>query len=818
MATPASAAYSYPSPEIDPRRKDAKWLISYARAAFYDKKSYMPLSINTATIGNQKMSEIRLYTLGKQPINKYRKILTGTEQEDNTWLNLDWSVANILSKFREIAISKIMQQTYDVQAKAVDPLSRTEEDAYFNEMKVKIMMRQAAEQAGATDLAQHPMLKAKSGEPEDEEQLEIDMEYGFKTEMEMEAEQAINLILQQNNSEEQRKSTIEDWYDFGIAGYKEWIDENGMVKYRAVKPENLVISYCQNRDFSDAVHMGEGIMVQVNDLVPFFTRDQIIYICKNVAGKWGNPATFTPTVDRFWDSFKVLVFDLELLTWNTYVYKEEIDSRGNARFGKTAYENLQFVAANANENLNKKEYSEYLKPMNEPQEQGSATPKYMNITKKVKYKIKWIVGTEFAYDYGEAENQPRKESSWWDTSLSYHCYAWNFNKMMFGGITERLIPIQDNYQLTWMRLQNLKAKLIPYLITLDLDSLENVAMGKGGEDMTPKEIVDFMFQNNVFVYRSKEIFDGKQANYNPANILASGQLQAFTQLYEDLRFSIQQMRDISGLNEVTDGSSPNAKMLTTGLELANQGTNNAIYMIMDADKKLLRSLYDGIMQKIQIAVKLGKVQGYVRALGSGTVRFLEINPNITLREFGIFVNPVPTAEERQQLLAELNLKDSQGLIDPADKIIVMGCTNLKQAAKLLAYRVKKRKEEQQQFALQQTQVQAQTNMQVAQVTEQMKQQTLQMTTQGQLEIENLKGMWQYRIEMMKKENDMNEANTQAQAKVVSNQVMADAKTEAARIAAGSHLQGTHLKGQADLLMTEMDNQTKKETAAKKKTA
>ena len=117
MATPASAAYSYPSPEIDPRKKDMNWLISYARAAFYDKKSYMPLSINTATIGNQKMSEIRLYTLGKQPINKYRKILTGTEQEDNTWLNLDWSVANILSKFREIAISKIMQQTYDVQAK-----------------------------------------------------------------------------------------------------------------------------------------------------------------------------------------------------------------------------------------------------------------------------------------------------------------------------------------------------------------------------------------------------------------------------------------------------------------------------------------------------------------------------------------------------------------------------------------------------------------------------------------------------------------------------------------------------------------------------
>jgi hypothetical protein len=691
-----------------------------------------------------------------------------------------------------------MQQRYDVQASAVDPLSRTQEDEYFNKMKVKIMMRKAAEQAGNQELANHPMLMPQHGEPQDEEQLEIDMEYGYKTEMEMEAEMGINLILQQNDSEEQRKSTIEDWYDFGIAGYKEWIDENGMVKYRAVKPENLVISYCQNRNFSDAVHIGEGIQVQVNDLAPYFTKDQLVYICKDVAGKWGNPASFTPTVDRFWDSFKVLVFDLELLTWNTYVYKEEVDSRGNTRFGKTAFENNKMAT----------EEADYLKPMDEePQEQGSPTPKYMNLTKKVKYKIKWIVGTEFAYDYGEAENQVRKQSSWWDTQLNYHCYAPTFSKMMWSGITERLIPIQDNYQLTWMRLQNLKAKLIPYLITLDLDALENVALGKSGENMSPKEIVDFMFQNNVFVYRSKEIFDGKQANYNPASIIPSGQLQAFQQLYEDLRFSIQQMRDISGLNEVTDGSSPNEKMLTTGLELANQGTNNAIYMIMDADRKLLGKLYDGIIQNIQIAVKLGKVQGYVRALGSGTVKFLQINPDISLHEFGIFVNPIPTAEERQALLAELNLKDSQGLIDPSDKIIVMGCTNLKQAAKLLAYKVKKRKEEQQQFALQQTQVQQQGEMQMQMQIEQMKQQTIQMQTQGSMMIENLKGEWNYKVELMKKTSDQTEA-----------QIQAEAKKEAAHIAAQSHLVGTHLKGQADLLMTDMDNKATVESAKNKKTA
>lgn len=815
MAT--NPSYSYPDSSIDPRKKDVKWLIAYARAAYYDRSGYQPISINSATIGNQKMSEIRLYTLGKQPINKYRKVLNGTEQEDNTWLNLDWSVANILSKFREIAISKILQQIYDVQAKAIDPLSKTQEDMYFNQMKIKIQMRKELEKAGSP-LADHPLVAKKSGEPDDEEQLEIDMEYGYKTEMCMEAEEAISLILNQNNSEEQRKSAVEDWYDFGIAGYKEWIDENGMVKYRACNPENSGISYCLNRDFSDAVHAFEGILVQLNDLAAWFDRDQMIYICKNVAGKWGNPQSFTPTLDRFWDPFKVLVCDLQLITWDTYVFEGRVDSAGNERFGKTDYANIKLVKGGQFPNNETDGYQSEAPKATDQLGQGSATPKYSKTTKKEKYRIKWLVGTDFAYDYGICDNQGRKESSWWDVKLDYHFYAWNFNKMMWSGITERLIPIQDNYQLTWMRLQNLKASLIPYLIKLDLDALENIALGKGGKDMTPKDIVDFMFQKGVFVYRSGEVFNGKQANYNPVDIIPSGQLGAFTQLYNDLQFSIQQMRDISGLNEVTDGSSPNEKMLTTGLQLANQGTNNAIWMIMDADKKLLTSLYDGIIQKIQIAVKLGKVSGYIRALGTGTVKFLQINPDIALCEFGIFVNPVPTAEERQQLLAELNLKDSQGLIDPSDKIIVMGCTNLKQAAKLLAYRVKKRKEEQQQFQLQQTQAQSQGQLQIAQVTEQLKQQTIQIQLQGQLEIENAKGMWLFRTEAMKKQSDQTEAQIQAQARTIGNEIQAEAKKEAAKIAAGSHIAGTHLKGQADLLMTDMDNKATIESAKHKKTA
>ena len=47
---------------------------------------------------------------------------------------------------------------------------------------------------------------------------------------------------------------------------------------------------------------------------------------------------------KYWNRFKVLVLDFECLSWNDYTYKEEVDNRGNVRFGKTKYQDAAKVA------------------------------------------------------------------------------------------------------------------------------------------------------------------------------------------------------------------------------------------------------------------------------------------------------------------------------------------------------------------------------------------------------------------------------------------------------------------------------------------
>jgi hypothetical protein len=777
-----SSGFAYPDQQIDPRKKDFNWILQYSKASWADSQNYMPAAIMFNRSQN-RFYEIMTYRRGQQSISKYKEVQPGDKPQDNTQLNDDHTVVAIARKFADIALAKLRQVEYNLEAQAVDPLAKSEEDLYFNQMKIKIMMRQMLQQQQSS-LANAPLVKQQSGEPDDMEQLQMQMDFNYKHAMALNAEEGIQLAFEQNDFEQQRGVLEENLYCFGIGGFKVELNDKGMPKFRAMCGENIITSYCVKSDYSDAVHIGEIIQVPVVDLVPFFNKGQVEQICKNVAGKYGNPATFDIRQNRWWDKFTVMVLDLQFFSWNTTVYKSELDSKGNERFGKTSYANLRFVNQQAQPTKDVTDFEDYESEDNNnidvDTHGGQAYPKYMSSCERVVYKAKWLIGTDLMYDYGIKENQTSSLSSWWNKKLDFIVSSWSFYKMQFNGIMEHLIPIADAYQLTWKKLQNLKNKLIPYLIELDLTALEKVGLGRGNETMTPADIVDFAFENFILLKRSTDAYRNNP-NYKAMEINATGQLEAFAQLYADLDRNYLLMQQISGLNELTDGSTPNPKLLVPVADAAMQATNNALYLISNCEKRLVQKLGQLIVEKIQIAVGLGSVQGYAKALGGSTVKFFQINPNISLYELGIFIQDSLSSEEKGMLLNEINLESSQGLLNPADKLMVMKCKNITQAMIYLNYIIKKRKDEVQQNQLQNIQAQGQQNQQVAAISEQMKQQTIVLQGKIDAQIASINGQWTYLTENMKKSSDQEEAKIMGQAKIVSSQIAANAKQIANQI-------------------------------------
>lgn len=695
-----------PNHDIDPKNKDSKWILQNVKYGWQNAKMYTPQE--KFWFGRENSIERRRYAMGQNSIDKYKKWLLGEDANDQSGYNISWAVRPKMVEYREKTIAKLMQRKFNIVASIVDPLAASEAEEFYNKMKVKLVARQAMQQVDPS-LLEDPALRVQPGEPKSEEELEMFMAYGYKHRMAMEAEMAVDLVLNQGGISKERKKVIEYIVDDGFAGYKEWIDEKGKVQFRAVPENRMVISYANEPDFSDAWYRGEMIEPQISDIAKYFTKEELEEIKNHWARESGNYDSFTLTDKRRMDRLRGWVWDVEFMSFNENLWEENRDENGNILLSKTSF-NRDVIAAT----------------------QSGAEIK--RSIRKVFYKAKWIVGTDYMYDFGLATNMKRTKSNWQDTTSSFHLYAFNFHEMRFSGITERLIDLQDEYQMTIYKIQNFKNKWIPYIIDIDLDGLESVALaGKSGKNMEPLELLDFMFQNHIALGRRRDVQNNP--NYKSVDVVPTQMANEFSVLFNDLQRIEGEMQRIAGFNDITAGANFGERTLTSGYSAAQQGTMDSLYLLMDAEKKLLEKLATGILQRVQIAIKLGRVEGYAQALGQDTVKFFSISPDLSLYDIGIFLEDQPTDSEIQMLLERMNMKDAQGLLLPEDIIQIKSCRNLKQAEVLLAHKINKRIQEQHQRSLELQKANGEEQRQSAMMAEKAKQETLLM--QHQLEMERL---------------------------------------------------------------------------------
>lgn len=720
----------YPSHLIDPKEKNRDWILQYCKAAWSSLDQDNPKEIFYNARYRYEM--LKSYAIGNQSVNKYKPLVGVDEEARETWLAIDWSVIPIIPKFRRIALGKLNKVDYNIVATPVDSLANDEIVDYFAQTKAKLVMRKEAEKIDPS-LLESPVLQMSENEAKDLEELELQMNYTFKHQMSIEAEQAIKLVLEQNEIEKLRQKVKEDLFDWGVGGFKEYIDSNGAIKIRAINPRNILINNCKNSDFSDAQHIGEITEMTISDLKQMagnaFSEDEYENISKNVIGLYGNPKEWPSTLSVYnkgYDKFRIRVLDIEFYSVNEMVFEQRIDRRGNKVYARAKYE-----------------------------DKNKRKDKFDRVAYKVVYKGKWIIGTDYIFDYGLATDMKRTKSAMMDTKLSYHLIAPEFWDMKAYGIMEQLVPIADAIQIAWYKLQNAINQARPKGIMIEIGALEDIPLGSGGGKLTPMQVIDLYNKTGSLVYRKLDA-QGRATNYKPIEELENGIGRDVMSYYQIIQNHIQMIRDITGMNEMTDGSTPDPRTLTTVAKLAYEGTNNALAHIVFGDKKILESLANAIIVRMQDVVERGTVKGYVRSLGSNTMKFFSASPHLALYEFGIFLEDKPTDDQRAMLMQQVQAGQAGGLLDIEDAIIIQNTDNLKVAQQLLAYKTKKRREQMQQDAMQQQQMNAQVQVQSAQAAEQAKQQTLQVEAQVKsqliqveknLDAELLKLKYEYELQL-----------------------------------------------------------------------
>jgi len=755
----------FPSHTIDNEKKDKNWIAQYMKAAWHDFSTYYP---NNLYNGRDRYHETKLYMLGKQSISRYKKLLQPRDSanEDQSWININWEVLPIIPKFRRLALATLMKTDYNISVDAIDPIAQDDKKKYYADNAAKIILKQEFEKQGLDP----ELVPAPDVDAANLTELDMYMNYSYKHRFAIELELGLQLIMNVNQFEQERNRVLEDIFDWGLGGYKEYFDANGNIKIRRVNPMNLVASYSTDPNYIDAQYAGEVVEMTIADLKQIagdqFTEEQYKVIAEKFQNKYGNPSTLrdqNSSYDRVYDGFRIRVLDLEFYSYNSMILEERVNSKGNVVVGRT------------NKIKNSKK-----------------DKKFSKTSYKVVYQGKWIVGSDYYFDCKLATNMKRAKSSMTDTTMSYHLVAPNIYQMSTYSLGDQMKTLADQIQLAWYKLQNVMLRARPRGIMIELGALENVPLGKAGRALKPMEILDLYNQTGNLVYRRLDE-NGQASNYKPIEELDNGIGNEAVQYFNIINNNIQLLREILGFNEVTDGSTPDPRMLNGVAKLASESTNNSLDFLKRAERNLMERLCYSLTLRLQDAVIIGDISGYIRALGSSSVQFFKLDPETSAYECGLTITQKPDAAEKEKLGRRIEQAIQTNQITLADAMMVENLDNVKYAEVLLSYKIKQKEEETQKRAMEQQQMNGQIQQQSAMAAEQAKQQTLQMEMQAKLQLMQTEKQLDSQLLAMKLQNEAMIEQGKIEGKINTAKIESDSREYIAQIKKTTELEKKNQK-------------------------
>ena len=651
-------------------------------------------------------------------------------------MTLDWTPVPIVPKFAKIVVNKIISSYRYPQVEAVDPLSQNEKDIKKKKVALRIENKEMFEEAKAAGLEVDVDPEKL---PETPEEVEIFLDTNIKTDAEIAAQLATNMTLKWNNFDERvYRRNVEDLVNCGMAVTKRSNDPNYGIDEEYVDPAFFIHSFTDDPTFSDLVYPGHIKRISIQELKRIagdqFSEEQYQKIGKTVMNKYGNNAsrfmdsTYDQRLSRYnygYDEYTIEVLDFEFLSVDPMIYEKK-----QSRFGNIGF----YFKGNTYETPKNSVYDR------DPVQMNNATV----------YGGVYIVGTEDIYNYGQKTNVPKNIHDLTRARMSYSVVATNIRNMIPKSLISSVIGFADQLQLSHLKIQQSIAKAKPDGIIIDVEGLENVDLGRGG-DLQPLEIQDIYEQTGVFYYRSKNPEGGFQ---NPPIRQIDNSIRNINELIALYNHYLRMIRDATGINEVMDGTTPKGEALVGVNQMAVAAGNNALYDVTNASMVLYRKVCEDILKCLQILPPqsvLYKV--YEKAIGKTNMSVLNSFSDLPMYNFGILVMTDLNDRDRQYLEQNIQISLSQKEIDLEDAIAIRNIKDVDQAERLLIIRRKKRIAQQQQMAQQNIQMQSQSNAQAAQAAAQAEVQKEQQL--AQLDMQKKQMEFQMKAQLAQMEHQMN---------------------------------------------------------------
>ena len=284
------------------------------------------------------------------------------------------------------------------------------------------------------------------------------------------------------------------------------------------------------------------------------------------------------------------------------------------------------------------------------------------------------------------------------------------------------------------------SRMVPDGVYLDADGIAEVDLGNG-TNYNPQEALNMFFQTGSIIGRSLTSEGDMNPGKVPIQEISSGsggqKMQTLIQTYN---YYLQMIRDVTGLNEARDGTTPSKDALVGVQKLAAANSNTATRHILQSSLFLTSELAECVSLRVSDIIEYSPTRdAFIQSIGVHNVATLEEMSNLHIHDFGIFIELTPDDEEKQILENNIQAAVAQKGIDIEDAIDLREIKNIKLANQLLKIRRKKKQERDQQMQERNIQAQSQANAEAQQVAAQAEVQKQQALIQINSELEQLKG-------------------------------------------------------------------------------
>jgi hypothetical protein len=713
---------SFPSQVVSSAEKDSIEYGTKVANAIEGEWFGSSRSANNRFITNfNNFHNLRLYARGEQSIQKYKDELS--INGDLSYLNLDWKPVPVIAKFVDIVVNGISQKSYDIKAYAQDPESSKKRTEYVSAIVADMNTREFNEKMMSDLGIDTYNVQDPSTLPENENQLSLHMQLDYKQNIEIAQEEVINNVLDKNKYTLTRRRLNYDLVTLGIAATKTSFNKSEGIVIDYVDPANLVYSYTEDPNFEDLYYVGEVKDISFSELkkqFPFLSKQELEEIEQFPGNKNHNYSY------NNYDNDTVSLLYFEYKTFKDQVFKIKKTEQGLEK------------AIEKNDDFNPPE---------------SDTFKRVSRTIEVLYTGVKVLGTNKMIKWEMSENMTRPFADTTKVAMNYSICAPRMYKGKIESLVGRITGFADMIQLTHLKLQQVMSRIVPDGVFLDMDGLAEVDLGNG-TNYNPAEALNMYFQTGSVVGRSLtqdgELNRGKVPVQELASSSGQGKISSLINTYQ---YYLQMIRDVTGLNEARDGSTPDKNALVGLQKLAAAQSNVATRHILQSSLYLTLKTCENISLKVADLINFPLTRKSIdNSISVYNVEILKEIQYLNLHDFGIYLELEPEEEEKAALEQNIQIALQSGGINLEDAIDIRQIKNIKLANESIKFR-RKKKEEQDRAAQQANiQAQAQANAQASEAAALAEVQKQQALAETKIQIEQSKS--QFEVQKMQQEAEL----------------------------------------------------------------